>query len=185
MDENNMTNNTNETESTYTSAFDNPVSSGATPDTTASEPKVETEVIPPKTQTTADGSVYYSNINTNDSTTSSENFNNYYTNTTNTSSTISSADDYSIGFAIASLVMGILGLLSCCCIFCINPGPIFDILGIIFYCLQKKDEYGKKPTAATIGLVLSIVGLLACIIMYLFVFIGGGSQAYLDALQNI
>ena len=181
MDENNMTNNTNETESTYTSAFDNPVSSGATPDTTASEPKVETEVIPPKTQTTADGSVYYSNIDPTNSSTSSENFNNYYTNTTNTSSTIGSTDDFSTGFAIASLVMGILGLLCCCC--CL--GAIFDILGIIFYCVQKKDEYGKKPTMATIGLILSIVALVSYVVLTIIGLVSGGSQEYMNMLQNM
>lgn len=176
MDEN-MNNNTNETENTYTSAFDNPVPSGSTPATTDKEPKVETEVIPPQTQTTADGSVYYSNTTN----TSSENFNNYYSNSTSTSSTIGTTDDYSTGFATASLVMGILGMVCCCC--CL--GLIFDILGIVFFCIQKKDDEGKKPTTATIGLVLSIIALVAYVGMVIFSIVSGSSQAYLDMLQNM
>lgn len=104
--------------------------------------------------------------------------NNYYTNTdfTNAPETISN------GFAIASLVMGILSILTCCC----SPlAMLFGILGIIFACVQKKDSEGKKPTMATVGLILSIIGVvigLGSLIYGIIISMSGGYENILDQL---
>ncbi|MCM1181345.1 MAG: DUF4190 domain-containing protein [Clostridium sp.] len=69
------------------------------------------------------------------------------------------------GFAIASLVMGILSILSsCCCGF----GSLFGILGIIFGCIQQKNENGQKPGMAIAGLITSGIGLLLGILSIIF-----------------
>lgn len=65
-------------------------------------------------------------------------------------------ESVSMGFAITSLVLGILSILSSCC--CV--GFIFAIPGIIFGCLQKKNEYDKKPGMAIAGIVTSILGII-------------------------
>ncbi|MDE6434684.1 MAG: DUF4190 domain-containing protein [Lachnospiraceae bacterium] len=77
------------------------------------------------------------------------------------------------GFAIASLVMGILGILSSCCC---GLGTIFCILGIIFGCVQQKDENDKKPGMAIAGLITSGIGLLlGVLITALFYLLGDSS----------
>jgi cobalamin biosynthesis Mg chelatase CobN len=104
--------------------------------------------------------------------------NNYYTNNNVYSS---EPEEISKGFAIASLVMGILCFLTCCCWFL---SIIFGILGIIFYCVQQKDSEGKRPTQATIGLIFSIVGLVIAIGMLIFGLAASGSSWYQDILNN-
>ncbi len=97
---------------------------------------------------------------------------------TNYSSPYSSgAEEVSKGFAIASLVMGILSIVICCC----GLNIIFGILGIIFYFVQQKDSEGKRPTQATIGLILSIIGLVFAIGSIIFAFASG---TYQDILRN-
>lgn len=75
------------------------------------------------------------------------------------------------GFAIASLVMGILGILSSCC----GLGTIFCILGIIFGCVQQKDENDKKPGMAIAGLITSGIGLLLGILITALFYLVGDS----------
>lgn len=76
------------------------------------------------------------------------------------------------GFAIASLVMGIGGILtSCCC----GVGTIFCILGIIFGCVQQKDQNGQKPGMAIAGIIISIVGLLLSVLAILYFVIVGAT----------
>ena len=83
------------------------------------------------------------------------------------SSNQAAEESFSTGFAIASLVFGILSILgSCCCI-----GGLFSILGIIFGCLQKKDESDKKPGMAIAGIITSIIGILFSLIALIY-FIG-------------
>lgn len=75
--------------------------------------------------------------------------------------------EFSTGFAVASLVMGILSILTCCCC---GLGILMSILGIIFGCVQPKDEFNKKPSMAVAGIITSIIGILAGIlIIILFV----------------
>ena len=79
------------------------------------------------------------------------------------------------GFAIASLVMGILSILGCCCYGL--AGIIFGILGIIFGCIQQKAEYGKKPGMAIAGIITSAVGLILGIIVILCFVLFAGAGA--------
>lgn len=75
------------------------------------------------------------------------------------------------GMGIASLVLGIIGLLATisCCLTYVAPLP--SILGIIFGCIQKPDVTGKKPGVAVAGIITSAIGLvLALIIIALSLF---------------
>lgn len=91
------------------------------------------------------GTSYYSNP---------EDFStNYYTD--NTSSNL--LEETSTGFAIASLVLGILSIVTCSCC---GIGILLSILSIIFGCLQPKDSFGNKPGMATAGIITSCVGIL-------------------------
>jgi hypothetical protein len=67
------------------------------------------------------------------------------------------------GFAVASLVLGILGLLGCCC--CCSP--IASALAIVFgivakSMMKRKGEYGSGM--ATAGIILGIIGILFTIV---------------------
>lgn len=59
------------------------------------------------------------------------------------------------GFAIASLVLGIISILTCCC--CLL-GFVFGIIGMIFAFVAKKDRTWDGMKIA--GLICSIVGLV-------------------------
>ena len=67
-----------------------------------------------------------------------------------------------IGFAIASLVCGILGMLCCCC------GPIGSILAVVFGLVarsQIKHSGGTEGSGmATAGIILGIIGIIFAII---------------------
>ncbi|MCM1157364.1 MAG: DUF4190 domain-containing protein [Bacteroidales bacterium] len=96
-------------------------------------------------------------------------YNNYYTDNSS-SNTANSLEDMSTGFAIASLVLGIVGIFtSCCCGFGIIPG----ILGIIFGCVQPKDPFNKKPGMAIAGIILSVVALLLSITFFAYFYLVG------------
>lgn len=71
------------------------------------------------------------------------------------------------GMAIASLVMGILSLLTCCCIYSALP---FGALGIIFALLSRGGEQ-KLDTKGIVGLVLGIAGLLCAILVFVLMFV--------------
>lgn len=75
---------------------------------------------------------------------------------------------------IVSLILGALSLVSQFCCSCIpmvggclsSLAPIFAIVGIVLACIQmsKAKKAGIKDVMAIIGLILSIVGLVASII---------------------
>lgn len=106
--------------------------------------------------------VYYSNT---------QPTNNYYNDTVQ-----SAPAEVKTGFAITSLVMGILSV-TCCC-----GSLLTSVLGIVFYCVQEKDSMGKKPTMATVGLVLSIIGVVFSII-FLGLYFTGALANYTANLQ--
>lgn len=91
-----------------------------------------------------------------------------------TTSYAPAGESVSTGFAIASLVMGILSILGCCCYGVI--GILFGILGIIFGCIQPKDEYGKKPGMAVAGIITSAIGLVMGIIVILCLVLFAGAS---------
>lgn len=70
--------------------------------------------------------------------------------------------------AIASLVMGILSLVLCCCIGI--GGIVLGALGIIFAILSRKGK--SMETMAKVGLGLSITGVVLGLITAVFFFIG-------------
>ena len=104
---------------------------------------------------------------------------NYYTNTN--ASSVNAPEEISKGFAIASLVMGILSILTCCCWII---SIIFAVLGIIFFFVQPKDSEGNRPTMATIGLILSIVGLVVAIGLVVIGLVSSGSDFYKEVLEQ-
>ena len=104
--------------------------------------------------------------------------NNYYTNTN--AANANAPEEISKGFGIASLVMGILSILTCCCSLI---GAFFGILGIIFFCVQPKDSEGKRPSIATVGLILSIVGLVLGLGMFI-IGLFSSSDVYREILNQ-
>ncbi len=74
------------------------------------------------------------------------------------------------GFAIASLVIGILSLTCCCGSF------IPSILGLVFGIVSKKRQPENNGMAVA-GIVLSIIGIVFSIIYLIFLFALGGMEA--------
>lgn len=80
------------------------------------------------------------------------------------------------GYAIASLVLGIVSLFTlCCCCICnaFFIPMITAVLAIVFAILAKNQSTGKKfPGMAIAGLILGIVGLLlSVLLMGIFLFL--------------
>ena len=87
--------------------------------------------------------------------------------------------EVSNGFAIASLVLGILSIICVCC--CAGLGLLLGIAGIVFGCLQPKNAEGKKPGMAIAGLITSGIGIVLCLISMIA---GFALTAYSDALGS-
>ena len=89
------------------------------------------------------------------------------------------------GYAVASLVLGIVALLSCCC--CCSSGlglivmGVCAILAIVFAFLSKKNSDGKMDAKAVAGLVL---GIVAIVILICFAVIIVGTYALLDTMPE-
>lgn len=68
------------------------------------------------------------------------------------------------GYAIASLVLGILSVVTCCCCCVETLGLILTgvsaVLAIVFAFLSKKNTDGKMDGKAIAGLILGIVGIV-------------------------
>lgn len=64
------------------------------------------------------------------------------------------------GFAIASLVLGILSLL-CCGSF------IMSVLAIVFYFVDKNNNNKQPNSLARIGMILGIISLVLTVIFYI------------------
>ena len=80
------------------------------------------------------------------------------------------------GYAIASLVLGIVSVLCCCCCCFANTlGLILmgvaAILAIVFAFLSKKNTNGKMDGKAIAGLVLGIVAIVM-LLLFLAAFVG-------------
>lgn len=68
------------------------------------------------------------------------------------------------GFAVASLVLSIVGVITCCTF-------VPSILGLIFGIVSKTKNDGTRPTGvSTAGIILSVIGLLLSI-FWLMVFL--------------
>ncbi len=87
-----------------------------------------------------------------------------------------SKNNYTSGLAITSLVLGIIGLLILCCF--PFATPIFSIVGIILYCVDKKTNTSGVAKA---GFVCSLIGLIISVLLIIFCIIViamAGSIAY-------
>lgn len=67
------------------------------------------------------------------------------------------------GMATASLVMGILSIVSFITVYL---PPVFAILGIVFGCIHKSKHYPNGNGKATAGIVCSVIGLLFIVGMF-------------------
>lgn len=70
----------------------------------------------------------------------------------------------SAGMAIASLVMGIIGLVMSCCVY---PAIIFGSLAIIFALLSRGGEMTTNGYAKA-GLILGIIGIVCGILFLIY-----------------
>lgn len=92
------------------------------------------------------------------------------------------AEQKTNGMAIASLVLGIVGLVSCGCTFFVAP-----VLAIIFSVIGRKQiaERGDKGSGmAVAGLVLGILGVLLSLFILLTGFIDGFTSGFQDGLNS-
>ena len=77
--------------------------------------------------------------------------------------------------ALASLIMGIIGIVTSCCCF---GGLIFGSLGIVFALLSKTQDRFEGNAVA--GLITSIIGLVFTAIVFIL-FVGSGLMEELVA----
>lgn len=103
-----------------------------------------------------------------------ETFNTTYTNTYS-----EPAEPVSKGLAIGSLVCGIISVIMCCC--CAWLGVVLGIVGVVLGCLQQKDEFGKKPTMAIVGIILSSVSIATSLLSIIITF----TPAYKNMLNDL
>lgn len=72
-------------------------------------------------------------------------------------------------YAIASLVLGIVSVVTCCCCCVETLGLILTgvsaLLAIVFAFLSKKNNDGKMDVKAVAGLILGIVGIVMLLIL--------------------
>lgn len=81
------------------------------------------------------------------------------------------------GLAVASLVLGIIGLVLC-------PGGLCSLLSMIFGIVSKKKGYNASGLA-TSGLVLGVIGVTLTIIAAIVLIVGGSALTmYLYELFN-
>lgn len=90
-------------------------------------------------------------------------------------------DKRSSGFAVAALVLGILSIATCCCIY---SALIFGALSILFALLSRGGEM-KMSERAFVGLVLGITGLVIAVAAFAFMFLFtvntyGGFDAFMQ-----
>lgn len=79
-------------------------------------------------------------------------------------------DNSADGFAIASLVCGILSLITCCC-YGIG-GIVFGTAAIVLACIAARRNMGRMPGLAIAGLVCGILGVVFGLIYLLIILLG-------------
>ena len=71
------------------------------------------------------------------------------------------------GFAVASLICGIVGLVSCCTV-------VPSFLALIFGAISKAKSDGTRPTGvSTAGLIMGIIGIIENLLVLLTMFAAG------------
>lgn len=63
------------------------------------------------------------------------------------------------GKAIASLILGIFSLVTCCCYGVTSL--VFGIAAIVLAVLSKKDNMGQMPGMAVAGMIMGIIGIVS------------------------
>lgn len=87
------------------------------------------------------------------------------------------------GLAIASLVLGILSIISCCCWWL---SVLLGVVGIVLAIISKsKSSTGKMETLALVGLILSIIGAVLAIVYIVWAVAYMQTSDYQDALDQI
>ena len=88
------------------------------------------------------------------------------------------------GYAITSLVLGIVGMVFacfCCCLYYL--AFVLAVISIVFAFLARKDNNKKMPGMAIAGLILAIIAILGFLIMLtLEIYVATLSEADLNAL---
>ncbi len=79
--------------------------------------------------------------------------------------------------AILGLIFGIVSIVTCCVWYL---SAILGIAGIVCSILSKKNG---KSGMATAGIVCSIVGLVLCLVIFVFVVIIGTSSEFADLMS--
>ena len=113
---------------------------------------------------------------TSDSNSYSANMNNQY----NVKSEKQKIDEKAHNFAIASLVLGIISIVLCCCcwgIITLGCG----IAGIVLW-YYAKDSEGNREGMAQAGMICSIVGIVLSVIVFLLVVVFGVLGSIADSL---
>lgn len=92
----------------------------------------------------------------------------------------------SAGMSVASMILGILGLIMCCCIY---PAIIFGSLALIFALLSRGGEMTMNSYAKA-GMVLGIIGIVLGILLLIYAFVTvltefGGIEGYIDYIEDI
>lgn len=104
-------------------------------------------------------------------------YNNAYTDNSNIYNGAAAAEENKTpGTAIASLILGISGiLLDCCC----GVGALFGIIGLILGIVGNKN---KKSGVGTAGIVCSVIALVVGVLMVVYFFVIGG-MAYMEEMM--
>ncbi len=71
------------------------------------------------------------------------------------------------GFAITSLVLGILSFCCCCTVYL---PPILGILAVVFGILSRSGNPKRMPVMAIIGIILGIIGFAVSVAIFAFSF---------------
>lgn len=92
----------------------------------------------------------------------------------------------SAGMSVASLIMGILGLVMSCCVY---PPIIFGSLAIIFALLSRGGEMHTNSYAKA-GLILGIIAIICGILFFIYSVLTlllqfGGIEGYLQYIEEI
>lgn len=87
------------------------------------------------------------------------------------------------GLAIASLVLGILSIISCCCWWL---AVILGVVGIVLAVISKsKSSTGKMETIALVGMILSIVGAVLAVVYVVWAVAYMQTPEYQDMLNQL
>ena len=152
-------------------SFDQNVAPIATP----AAPVVEVE---PATNSYQDNTAAYSDPIYSSGTTYT---NNAYQNNTYTDNTAGygepvAEEQKTPGTSIASLILGICGiLLDCCC----GVGLVFGIIGLILGIVGNKN---RKSGVGTAGIVCSVIAIVVGVLTVIYFFVLGG-MAYMDEMM--